>query len=113
MQNPSSHSTTASLHDQTDAGRVLGTVGYMSPEQVRGETADGRSDTFSLGCVLYEMLTGKRAFRKPTSVETMHAILNEDPQAVSDITRTIPPSPRARRPPMLGESPGPPFPIRL
>jgi len=92
MQNPSSHSATASLHDQTDAGRVLGTVGYMSPEQVRGEPADGRSDIFALGCVLYEMLTAKRAFRKPTAVETMHAILNEDPQAVSNITRAIPPA---------------------
>jgi len=81
---------TVSLRDQTDAGRILGTVGYMSPEQVRGEPADARSDIFALGCVLYEMLTGKRAFRKATSVETMHAILNEDPPAASDITRTIP-----------------------
>ena len=84
--------TTISLRDQTDVGRVLGTVGYMSPEQVRGEPADTRSDIFSLGCVLYEMLTAKRAFRKPTSVETMHAILNEDPPAASDISLTIPPA---------------------
>ena len=91
MQNPSSSDgSTVSLQDQTDAGRVLGTVGYMSPEQVRGQPADARSDIFSLGCVLYEMLTGKRAFRKPSSVETMNAILNEDPPAASDITRTIP-----------------------
>ena len=87
-----SDSPTASLRDHTDAGRVLGTVGYMSPEQVRGQPADTRSDIFALGCVLYEMLTGKRAFRKPSSVETMNAILNEDPPAVSDITRTIPPA---------------------
>jgi len=87
-----SDTPTASLRDHTDAGRVLGTVGYMSPEQVRGQPADTRSDIFSLGCVLYEMLTGKRAFRKPTSVETMNAILNEDPPAASDITRAIPPA---------------------
>ena len=93
IQNPSSpDGSTLSLPDPTDAGRVLGTVGYMSPEQVRGQPADARSDIFALGCLLYEMLTGKRAFRKPTSVETMHAILNEDPPAASDITRTIPPA---------------------
>ncbi len=93
MQNPSGpDGATISLQDQTDAGRILGTVGYMSPEQVRGQPADGRSDIFALGCVLYEMLTGKRAFRKPTSAETMSAILNEEPQAASEITRTIPPA---------------------
>ncbi len=92
LRSPSSpDGSTVSLHDQTDAGRVLGTVGYMSPEQVRGEPADARSDIFALGCVLYEMLTGKRAFRKPTSIETMHAILNEDPPAASEVTRAIPP----------------------
>ena len=92
MQSQSADSPTVSLRDQTDAGRVLGTVGYMSPEQVRGEPADTRSDIFALGCVLYEMLAGKRAFRKPSSVETMNAILNEDPPAASDITRSIPPA---------------------
>jgi RNA polymerase sigma factor (TIGR02999 family) len=93
MQNPaSSDGSTVSLRDQTDAGRVLGTVGYMSPEQVRGQPADARSDIFALGCLFYEMLTGKRAFRKPSSVETMNAILNEDPPAASDITPTIPPA---------------------
>src|SRR5215469_3073846 len=91
MQTATPEGPTLSGNDQTDAGRILGTVGYMSPEQVRGEPADGRSDIFSLGCVLYETLTGKRAFRKPTSVETMHAILNEDPPAASEITRTMPP----------------------
>jgi serine/threonine protein kinase len=83
---------TASFRDQTDAGRVRGTVGYMSPEQVRGEPADARSDIFALGCVFHEMLTGKRAFRKPTAVETMNAILNEDPPAPSQITRNISPA---------------------
>ena len=60
-------------------GVVMGTVGYMSPEQVRGEAVDARSDIFSFGAVLYEMAAGKRAFQKDSSVETMHAILNDDP----------------------------------
>ena len=65
-------------------GTVMGTVGYMSPEQVRGEPSDARSDIFSFGAVLYEMLTGKRAFKRETSAETMTAILREEPQALSD-----------------------------
>ncbi len=64
----------------TDAGQVLGTVGYMSPEQVRGDTVDHRSDIFSFGSILYEVLCGQRAFKRNTSAETMTAILNEDPQ---------------------------------
>ena len=64
--------------DHTEAGAVLGTVGYMSPEQVRGEKADHRSDIFSFGAVLHEMLSGRRAFKGDTAVETMHAILKED-----------------------------------
>jgi Tol biopolymer transport system component len=63
----------------TAAGTVLGTVGYMAPEQVRGEPADERSDIFALGATLYEMLTGHRAFSRATAAETMTAILNEDP----------------------------------
>ena len=61
-------------------GTVMGTAGYMSPEQVRGEPVDARSDIFSFGCVLYEMLTGKRAFKAPSGVETMHAILHAEPE---------------------------------
>ncbi len=63
----------------TEPGTVLGTVGYMSPEQVRGQPADARSDIFSFGAVLYEMLTGRRAFARETAAETMTAILKEDP----------------------------------
>src|SRR6202140_5138323 len=60
-------------------GMVMGTAGYMSPEQVRGEPVDARSDIFSFGCVLYEMIAGKRAFEAPSSVEAMNAILNQYP----------------------------------
>jgi Tol biopolymer transport system component len=65
-------------------GMVMGTVGYMSPEQVRGEPSDARSDIFSFGAVLYEMLTGKRAFKRKTSAETMTAILREEPLDLKD-----------------------------
>ena len=76
---------------QTTPGTVMGTVGYMSPEQVRGVPADHRSDIFSFGTVLYEMLAGKRAFTGGSSVETMHAILNEAPAALDTTTARIPP----------------------
>jgi eukaryotic-like serine/threonine-protein kinase len=62
----------------TNPGMVLGTVGYMSPEQIRGQTIDHRSDIFSFGVVLFEMLTGQRAFQAESVIETMHAILNAD-----------------------------------
>ncbi len=63
----------------TDAGTVLGTVGYMAPEQVRGDPADSRSDLFALGAVLYELASGQRAFARPTAAETMTAVLREEP----------------------------------
>src|SRR6266568_8672385 len=68
----------------TEPGKVMGTVGYMSPEQVRGRAADARSDIFSFGAILYEMLSGKRAFHGESAVETMSAILKEDPPELSD-----------------------------
>ncbi len=63
----------------TASGMILGTVGYMSPEQVRGKSIDHRSDLFALGAILFEMLTGKRAFQRASPVETMMAILQDDP----------------------------------
>jgi Tol biopolymer transport system component len=71
------HSPTVSAH--TEPGTVMGTVGYMSPEQVKGLAVDERSDIFSFGAVLYEMLAGRRAFQRDTTAETMTAILREEP----------------------------------
>src|SRR5271165_6030229 len=76
---------------QTTPGTVMGTVGYMSPEQVRGLPADHRSDIFSFGTVLYEMLAGKRAFTGGSSVETMHAILNDEPPEIDTTAARISP----------------------
>ena len=73
----------------TDPGTVVGTVGYMSPEQVRGQRVDHRSDIFSLGVILYEMLSGKRAFRGDSAIETLNAILKEDPPELSESNSQI------------------------
>jgi hypothetical protein len=67
------------LNNPTEPGTVLGTVGYMAPEQVRGAAVDSRADIFAFGALLYEMVTGQRAFSRETSAETMTAILREDP----------------------------------
>ena len=76
----------------TDAGIVMGTVGYMAPEQVRGQVADGRSDLFAFGAVLYEMLSGQRAFARDTAADTMMAILQEDPPEFSRARVETPPA---------------------
>ena len=76
----------------TEAGAVLGTVGYMSPEQVRGEEVDHRSDLFSLGIVLYEMLSGQRPFQAATAAETMTAILRQDPKELPAVDADLTPA---------------------
>ena len=75
---------------RTSAGVILGTVAYMSPEQVRGEVVDHRSDVFSFGAVLYELLTGRKAFGRSTAAETMAAILKEEPPELSQTS--VPPA---------------------
>jgi hypothetical protein len=76
---------------KTDAGTVMGTVGYMSPEQAAGRSVDFRSDQFSLGTILYEMGTGKRPFLRPTAAQTMTAIIQEDPEPIASINPKLPP----------------------
>ena len=76
----------------TVAGVVMGTASYMAPEQVRGEAADPRTDIFAFGAVLYETLSGKRAFRRDTSAETMTAVLKEDPPELSDPGHPVSPT---------------------
>ena len=76
----------------TDPGTVMGTMGYMSPEQLKGQHIDHRSDIFSFGAILYEMLSGKRAFRGDSMAETMSAILREDPPDLSETNKTVSPA---------------------
>jgi eukaryotic-like serine/threonine-protein kinase len=76
----------------TNPGVVMGTVGYMSPEQVRGHATDHRSDIFSFGLILYEMITGRRAFQHETMADTMSAILKEEPAEITESNPNISPS---------------------
>jgi Tol biopolymer transport system component len=79
------------LYGGTEPGMVLGTAGYMSPEQVQGLPADHRSDLFALGAVLYEMLAGRRAFQRGTAAETMAAVLREEPPSLAESGKAVPP----------------------
>jgi Tol biopolymer transport system component len=76
---------------ESDVGSVVGTLGYMSPEQVRGKPVDARSDLFALGAVLYELLSGHRAFNGETPADTISAILHEDPPELSSTDHNVPP----------------------
>ncbi len=90
---------------------MLGTLGYMAPEQVRGEAVDQRADLFNFGAILYEMLSGQRAFRGKSDVETLHAIVKEETRS------RRPESPRSIRPAtnhtaLPGEEPAGALPVR-
>jgi serine/threonine-protein kinase len=76
--------------EATEAGTALGTVGYMPPEQVRGQVVDQRSDIFSFGCVMYEMLSGRPPFRRDTAADTTSAILHEEPAELSRVATGVP-----------------------
>jgi WD40 repeat protein len=80
------------LANETTPGTVLGTIGYMSPEQVRGASVDQRSDIFSFGALLYEMITGRRAFGRDSPADTMSAILKEDPEPIATHAPSTPPA---------------------
>jgi len=85
-----SERTVEDLTTVTKSGAVIGTVAYMAPEQLRGKTVDHRSDIFSVGAILYEMLAGRRAFRGETDVDTMTAVLREDPPEINLLQAGIP-----------------------
>ena len=87
---PTEVSEGATKTHATEAGLVMGTLGYMSPEQAKGRRADRRSDVFALGCVLYEMVTGKRAFPGDSQAESLSAILRDDPPAMRLSGRQVP-----------------------
>ena len=89
---PGSHTSLPTMTHATEAGVTMGTAGYMSPEQVRGAAVDARSDIFSFGAVLYEMLSGKRAFHRDTPADTMSAILKEDPPDLNETNRNVSPA---------------------
>ena len=95
----------------TKSGAVIGTVAYMSPEQLRGKSVDHRSDIFSVGAILYEMLTGRRAFRGETEVDTITAVLRENPPEIDleQSRNSLPVS--ADRPSLSGERAGESFSI--
>ena len=81
---------TGTLLPWTDEGTILGTAAYMSPEQAGGKPVDARSDIFSFGSVLYEMVTGQRAFQGDSKMSTLAAVLNQEPKPISKISRALP-----------------------
>lgn len=79
------------VHFKTLEGRIVGTVGYMSPEQARGKSVDARSDIWSLGCVMYEMLTNRQAFRGDTIADVLANVINREPASILSFRKDIPP----------------------
>ena len=86
------HTSMPTATHGTEAGVVMGTAGYMSPEQVRGMALDQRSDIFSFGAILYEMLSGKKAFHGETAADTMSSILKEEPPELAETNRNVSPA---------------------
>ncbi len=82
------HAPTAAI--ETEEGKILGTVAYMSPEQAEGKAVDPRSDVFSLGTILHEMATGERPFRGDTKMSTIGSILRDEPAPVTEHNRSLP-----------------------
>src|SRR5258708_37067098 len=97
---------------QTRAGTILGTAAYMSPEQAEGKNLDERSDIFSFGLLLYEMVAGRRAFVSETYVSTMAAILHHEPGALCEISPAIPPDWEGIIAPSIPKCPTQRFPFR-
>ena len=87
---PGEEEPTRTIEPQTEEGVIVGTTAYMSPEQAEGKPVDARSDIFSFGAVLYEMVTGRRAFRGDTKVSLLSAILKDEPQPVSSVRKDVP-----------------------
>ena len=83
--------STISGPQQTAEGCILGTVNYMAPEQAEGKRVDGRADIFALGAVMYEMLTGQRAFQRESDIGTLSAVLRDDPKPISTTVQNVPP----------------------
>jgi len=91
-EKPGEETSAPTESKHTEPGTVMGTVAYMSPEQVRGLPVDHRSDIFSFGAILYELLSGKKAFKRDTASDTMAAIMRDEPPELSESGRNIPPA---------------------
>jgi serine/threonine-protein kinase len=90
LVSPEAETGTGTMTETTKPGTMIGTIGYMSPEQVRGEAVEATSDIFSLGCVLYEMVSGERPFGRVNTMETLAAILKEKPPSLTNAGKKIP-----------------------
>ena len=92
IETPTAEMSAPTRSGHTEPGTIMGTAGYMSPEQVKGLPVDHRSDIFSFGTILYELLSGKRAFKRETNAETMAAIMRDEPPELSESGRNISPA---------------------